>query len=62
LDYPIKPRQIAHSGWAEKRRGESQPEPTSNFFQGDIVARFRTGLIQLVRRLGINDFLRTQFG
>src|ERR1022692_2049750 len=45
----------------EKRRGGSQPEPASDFVQGDIVARFRTGQIQLGRSLGIEDFLLTQF-
>jgi hypothetical protein len=44
-----------------KRRAGSQPEPAPDFFQGDIVARFRTGQIQLGRGLGIDDFLLTQF-
>ena len=40
---------------------ESQPELASDFLQGDIVARFRTGQVQLGRDLGIDDFLLTQF-
>src|ERR1035437_2155877 len=44
-----------------KLPGGSQPEPASDFLQGDIVARFRTGQIQLGRALGIDDFLLTQF-
>ena len=39
----------------------SQPEPPPDFLQGDIVARFRPGQIQLGRGLGIDDFLLTQF-
>jgi hypothetical protein len=31
-------------------------------FQGDIFARFRTGLIQLGRGSGIDDFLLTESG
>jgi hypothetical protein len=46
----------------EKLRGVSQAEPASHFSQGDIVARFRTGLIQLGCGLGIDDFLLTEFG
>ncbi|MCW5978893.1 MAG: hypothetical protein KIT09_12485 [Bryobacteraceae bacterium] len=46
----------------EKLRGVSQAESASYFFQGDIVARFRAGLIQLGRGLGIDDFLLTEFG
>jgi predicted nuclease of predicted toxin-antitoxin system len=45
----------------EKLRGGSQPEPASHFVQGDIVARFRTGQIQLGRSLGVDDLLLTQF-
>jgi hypothetical protein len=44
-----------------KQRGGSQAELAPDFFHGDIVARFRTGQIQLSRGLGINDFLLTQF-
>ena len=46
---------------AEKRRAGSQPEPASDLVQGDIVAGFRTGQIQLGRSLGVEDFLLTQF-
>ena len=42
-------------------RGGSQPKPPPDFLQGDIVARFRTGQIQLGRGLGIDDLLLTQF-
>jgi hypothetical protein len=45
----------------EKLRGGSQAEPTSHFFQGDIVAGFRPGLIQLGRCFGIDDLLLTEF-
>jgi len=45
----------------EKLRGGSQAEPASDFVQGDVVARFRAGQIQLGRSLGIDDFLLTQF-
>jgi hypothetical protein len=45
----------------EKRRGESQAEPVSDFVQGAIVARFRTGQIRLGSSLSIEDFLLTQF-
>jgi len=61
LDDAIETRQIAYRLQVEKRRGGSQPEPASDFVQGDIVARFRTGQIQLGRSLGIEDFLLTQF-
>ena len=46
--------------WTTRRAG-SQPAPAPEFFQGDIVARFRTGQIQLGRGLGIYDLLLTQF-
>ena len=42
-------------------RGGSQPEPAPNFLQGNIVARFREGQIQLGRSFGVDDFLRTWF-
>jgi len=44
-----------------KLRGGSRPEPAPDFLQRNIVARFRTGQIQLGRGLGIDDFLLTQF-
>ena len=44
-----------------KLLGGSQAEPAPDFLQGDIVAWFGTGLIQLGRGLGIDDFLLTQF-
>lgn len=61
LDDAIKVRQIAHRLQVEKLRGGSQPELASDFVQGDIVARFRAGQIQLGGSLGIEDFLFTQF-
>jgi hypothetical protein len=39
----------------------AQLKPAPDFAQGDVVARFRTGQIQLGRSLGIDDFLLTQF-
>ena len=45
-----------------KPHGGSQPEPAPDFFQGDVVARFRKGQIQLGRSLGIDNFQLTQFG
>src|ERR1017187_9349423 len=51
------------SPWPVARRklpGGAQAEPAADFLQGDIVARFRAGQIQLGRGLGINDFLLTQ--
>ncbi len=61
LDDAIETRQVAHRGRQEKLRGGSQPEPASDFVQGDVVARFRAGQIQLGRSLGIEDFLLAQF-
>lgn len=60
LDDPIEtpgraPRQ------AEKLRDGSRPEPASDFVQGDVVARFRAGHVQLGRSLGIKDILLAQF-
>ena len=44
-----------------KPHGGSQPELAPNFFQGNIVARFRAGQIQLGRSFTIDDFPITQF-
>jgi hypothetical protein len=44
-----------------KLRGGSQPKPAPDFLQRDIVARLRTGQIQLGRGLGIDDFPLTEF-
>jgi hypothetical protein len=61
LDDAIETRQVAHCGRSKKLLGGSQPEPASDFVQGDVVARFHAGQIQLSRSLGIEDFLLTQF-
>jgi hypothetical protein len=57
-DQDVPDRALRQGG---KLRGVSQPEPASDFFQRDVVARFRTGQIQLGRGFGIDDFLLAQF-